>query len=131
MGLSKAYGVSHKERRLLRLSYSTKHQTSHSGSLFSDGSPPYDVSVLAVGEDVTPVKMHGDTHSARTEIPTAHIIGRSDAYREFSKVIVTLCNPQETKVFDHKGAHVVPRGQEAVEDLTAALNWVVDRAMYQ
>ena len=33
-------------------------------------------------------------------------------------------------MYDHKGAHVVPRGQEAMEDLTAALNWVVDRAMY-
>ncbi|KAL9067356.1 MAG: hypothetical protein Q9161_006964 [Pseudevernia consocians] len=95
------------------------------------GTPPFDVSALATGKNVTPIKMHGDTHSARIEIPTAHIIGRSDAYREFSKVIVTLCNPRETKVYDHKGAHIVPRGQEAMEDLTAALNWVVDRAMYR
>ncbi|CAD6587821.1 MAG: hypothetical protein ASARMPRED_003252 [Alectoria sarmentosa] len=100
-------------------------------AIFIGGTPPFDVSALAAGKDVIPVKMHGDTHSARIEIPTAHIIGRSDAYREFSKVIVTLCNPRETKVYDHKGAHVVPRGQEAMEDLTAALDWVVNRAMYQ
>lgn len=100
-------------------------------AVFIGGTPPYDVSALVAGKDLTPVKMHGDTHSARIEIPTAHIIGRSDAYREFSKVIATLCNPRETKVYDHKGAHIVPRGQEAMEDLTAALNWVVDRAMYR
>lgn len=90
-------------------------------AIFIGGTPPFDVSALASGRDVTPVKMHGDAHSARIQIPTAHIIGRSDAYREFSKIIVTLCNPRETKVYDHKGAHIVPRGKEAMEELTAAL----------
>ena len=59
------------------------------------------------------------------------MIGRKDAYREFSKAILGLCNPRKVKLYDHKGAHVVPRGQEAMEDLTTALNWVVDRATYQ
>lgn len=100
-------------------------------AVFIGGTQPFDVTALASGKDLQPTKMHGDTHSARINIPTAHVIGRSDAYREFSKALVGLCNPREVKVYDHKGAHVVPRGREAMEDLTAALNWVVDRAMYQ
>ena len=95
------------------------------------GTQPFDVKALASGKDSQPVRMHGDTHPARINIPTAHVIGRSDAYREHSKVLLGLCNPREVKVYDHKGAHVVPRGQEAMADLTAALNWVVERAMYQ
>ena len=100
-------------------------------AVFIGGTMPFDVSALASGKDSEPVKMRADTHSARINIPTAHVIGRSDAYREFSKAFLGLCNPREVKVYDHKGAHVVPRGQEAMEDLTAALNWVVNRAMYQ
>ena len=100
-------------------------------AVFIGGTQPFDVSALASGKDSKPVKMRADTHSARIDIPTAHVIGRSDAYREFSKAFVALCNPREVKVYDHKGAHIVPRGQEAMEDLTAALNWVVERAMYQ
>ena len=99
--------------------------------VFIGGGQPFDVSALATGKDSKPVKMRAETHSARIQIPTAHVIGRSDAYREFSKGVVALCNPREAKVYDHKGAHIVPRGQEAMEDLTAALNWVVERAMYQ
>ena len=100
-------------------------------AVFIGGTPPFDVSALASGKDSKPVKMCADTHTARIRIPTAHVIGRSDAYREFSKALLGLCDPREVKVYDHKGAHVVPRGQEAMADLTAALNWVVDRAMYQ
>lgn len=100
-------------------------------AVFIGGTQPYDVCALASGKDSKPVKMRADTHSARIEIPTAHVIGRSDAYREFSKAFLGMCNPREVKVYDHKGAHVVPRGQEAMEDLTAALNWVVDRVTYQ
>ena len=100
-------------------------------AVFIGGTQPYDVRALASGKDSKPVKMRADTHSARIEIPTAHVIGRSDAYREFSKAFLGMCNPREVKVYDHKGAHVVPRGQEAMEDLTAALNWVVDRVTYQ
>ena len=99
--------------------------------VFIGGGQPFDVTALATGKDSKPVKMRAETHSARIQIPTAHVIGRSDAYREFSKGFVALCNPREAKVYDHKGAHIVPRGQEAMEDLTAALNWVVERAMYQ
>ena len=100
-------------------------------AVFIGGGTPFDVRALASGKDSKPVRMRADTHSARIEIPTAHVIGRSDAYREFSKGLLGLCNPREAKVYDHKGAHVVPRGQEAMEDLTAALNWVVDRVTYQ
>ena len=100
-------------------------------AIFIGGTPPFDVAALASGKDTTPVKMRADTHSARIQIPTAHVMGRGDAYREFSKALLGLCNPREVKVYDHKGSHVVPRGQEAMEDLTAALNSVVDRAMYQ
>jgi len=100
-------------------------------AVFIGGTPPYDVSALAAGNDSKPVKMHPDTHAARIDIPTAHVMGRGDAYRELSKIILGLCNPREVKLYDHNGAHVVPRGQEAMGDLTAALNWVVDRATYQ
>lgn len=100
-------------------------------AVFIGGTQPYDVSALASGKDSKPVRMRPDTHSARIDIPTAHVIGRSDVYREFSKAFLGLCNPREVKVYDHKGAHIVPRGQEAMEDLTAALNWVVNRATYR
>lgn len=99
--------------------------------VFIGGGVPYDVDALATGKDSKPVKMRADTHSARINIPTAHVIGRGDAYREVAKGFVALCNPREVKVYDHKGSHIVPRGQEAMEDLTAALNWVVERAMYR
>ena len=100
-------------------------------AVFIGGTQPFDVAALAAGKDTQPVKMRAETHSARIQIPTAHVIGRSDAYREYSKAFLGLCNPREAKVYDHKGAHIVPRGQEAMEDLTSALNWVVDRATYQ
>lgn len=100
-------------------------------AVFISGTAPYDVSALAAGQDLKPVKMHADTHAARIGVPTAHVMGRGDAYREFSKVVLGLCDPRAVKVYDHNGAHVVPRGQEAMGDLTAALNWVVDRATYQ
>ncbi|KAF6226813.1 hypothetical protein HO173_012317 [Letharia columbiana] len=100
-------------------------------AVFSGGTKSFDVSALASGKISKPVKMCADTHSTRIRIPTAHVIGRSYACRKSSKAFLGLCNPREVKVYDHKGAHVVPRGQEAMEDLSAALNWVVDRAMYQ
>ena len=100
-------------------------------AVFIGGTQPYDVSALASGTDSKPVKMHPDTHSARIQIPTAHVMGRGDAFREASKDFLGLCNPREVKVYDHNGAHIVPRGQEAMEHLTAALNWVVNRAMYR
>ena len=100
-------------------------------AVFIGGTKSFDVSALASGKISKPVKMCAGTHSTRINVPTAHVIGRSDACRKSSKAFLELCNRREVKVCDHKGAHVVPRGQEAVEDLTAALNWVVDQAMYQ
>ena len=100
-------------------------------AVFIGSTVPWDISSLEATGNDHPRKMHGSTHSAKIDMPTAHIIGRSDAYRDFAKITHGLCNNSKAKVYDHHGAHVVPRGQDAMEDLTMALDWVVDRSTFQ
>ncbi|KAI4130749.1 MAG: hypothetical protein LQ338_001585 [Usnochroma carphineum] len=100
-------------------------------AIFIGGTPPWDTQELAAGQHLEGCKMLPDSYGAMVDLPTAHIIGRSDNLREAGKQLLALCNQRKAKVYDHNGAHGVPRGRAAMEELTAAMDWVVDRATFQ
>ena len=103
-------------------------------AVFIGGTQPWDIysTTSKYGNELHPLRpLYADKYSARIDIPTAHIMGRKDSYRESAKSLLALCNPRKAKVYDHQGSHTVPRGQTAMEDLTAAFDWVTDRATFQ
>lgn len=73
--------------------------------------------------------MAPETTAELIAIPTVHVIGRNDAYRDQARVLVRLCEQGKTKVVEHTGSHIVLRGQEAMEQLTAALDWANELAL--
>jgi len=83
-----------------------------------------------IGERIRQV--HPDTHSVRIDIPTAHIMGRRDEiFRQCAKLLLRLCNERKAKVYEHKGGHLIPRGQSAMDEMTAAVGWVIDRVIFE
>ena len=49
------------------------------------------------------------THGARIKIPTAHIFGATDQWREHSAATLQLCTGVSVRSFVHGGGHDVPR----------------------
>ncbi|KAK0510875.1 hypothetical protein JMJ35_006427 [Cladonia borealis] len=103
-------------------------------AVFIGGTQPWDIyePTSKYSKELQPLKpVCAAKYAARIDIPTAHIMGRKDIYRDGAKSLLALCNPQKAKVYDHQGSHMFPRGQTAMEDLTAAFDWVTDRATFQ
>ena len=97
-------------------------------AVFIGGAQPWDI----YDKELQPLRpVYAANYAARIDIPTAHIMGRKDLYREGAKSLLALCDARKAKVYDHQGSHMVPRGQTAMEDLTAAFDWVTDRATFQ
>ena len=103
-------------------------------AVFIGGFPPWDIYGATNHGDkgTTPLRpVLPITHAARIDIPTVHIMGRKDGYRVHAKFLLGLCNERKAKVYDHQGSHMIPRGEMAMENLTSALNWVIDRSIFQ
>ena len=103
-------------------------------AVFIGGTQPWDIysPTSEYGKDLQPLRpVYAAKYTARINIPTAHIMGRKDIFREGSKSLLALCDARKAKVYDHQGSHMVPRGKTAMEDLTAAFDWVTDRAIFQ
>lgn len=69
---------------------------------------------------------HPDVDDVRISIPTAHVHGRKDSWRQHSRQLVGLCDRSKAKVFEHGGGHEVPR--DAQEDLCDLFEDLVARA---
>ena len=100
-------------------------------AIFIGGTPPWHTEAFAAAKELGYCKILPESRQSAIDVPTAHIIGRGDSLREAGKLLLSSCNQRKAKVYDHNGAHGVPRGQAAMEELTAALDWVVDRATFQ
>lgn len=101
-------------------------------AVFVGSGLPFD---LRAGEQGTggmdaPLRtMMPETTAERIDIPTVHVIGRNDVWRDQARVLVRLCDESKARVVEHAGSHIVPRGQEAMEQLTAALDWANELAL--
>ena len=103
-------------------------------AVFIGGTQPWDIysPTSEYGKELQPLRpVYAAKYTARINIPTAHIMGRKDIFREGAKSLLALCDARKAKVYDHQGSHMVPRGKTAMEDLTAAFDWVTDRAIFQ
>ena len=103
-------------------------------AVFIGGTQPWDIyeTTSKYSKELQPLRpVHAAKYASRINILTAHVMGRKDIYRESAKTLLALCNPQKAKLHDHQGSHMFPRGQTAMRDLTAAFDWVTDRATVQ
>lgn len=103
-------------------------------AVFICGTQPWDIygPTSKYSKESQPLRpVYAANHAARIDIPTAHIMGRKDLFRESAKSLLALCDARKAKIYDHQGSHMFPRGQTAMEDLTAAFDWVTDRATFQ
>ena len=103
-------------------------------AVFIGGTQPWDIygPTSKRSKESQPLRpVYAANYTARIDIPTAHIMGRKDIFRDSAKSLLALCDARKAKVYDHQGSHMFPRGQTAMEDLTAAFDWVTDRATFQ
>jgi hypothetical protein len=54
-------------------------------------------------------------------VPTAHIFGSNDKFRDASWNVSQVCNRQTREVFEHSGDHEIPRNPVAVADKSTPL----------
>jgi predicted esterase len=62
------------------------------------------------------------------QIPTVHIIGSKDPYREESLGLTRICDHRTRVVLDHKGGHEVPRGNTAVSAMASCISKALETA---
>lgn len=55
--------------------------------------------------------MSSDVMSAAIAIPTLHVIGLKDGFRDFSRDLVKQCTPSNARVVNLSTGHEVPKGR--------------------
>ena len=56
--------------------------------------------------------MSSDVMSAAISIPTLHVIGLKDGFRDFSRDLVKQCTPSHARVVNLPTGHEVPKGRD-------------------
>jgi hypothetical protein len=54
-------------------------------------------------------RMHPDHDTVRLQVPTAHILGRTDFAYEGGKKLRDLCELRYSHTWEHSGGHTIPR----------------------
>ncbi|KAI1099775.1 serine hydrolase FSH [Jackrogersella minutella] len=66
----------------------------------------------------------------KIRIPTVHVWGENDALFPTSVQLAGFCDPYIRKIYTHQGAHVVPQGEEEVDELASLIDWCIHRAAW-
>lgn len=65
------------------------------------------------------------------DIPTVHIIGKKDTEYVAGIELSQLCKQEQREVLEFDGGHEVPMGRKVVSEMTAAVERVIDRALFR
>lgn len=71
--------------------------------------------------DHTIRRFHADNDLVRLEIPTAHIVGKTDPYMRQGLELHRLCDPQWSTLYEHPEGHIVPRSSNVNMQIAAAI----------
>lgn len=75
-------------------------------------------------------RFHHDHDTMRIGIPTAHVIGKEDGYREQSYALLKLCNPALAVSMEHPGDHEVPRTAEVTRAIADVIQRTITRSEF-
>ncbi|KAJ5151388.1 uncharacterized protein N7482_010640 [Penicillium canariense] len=96
------------------------------GRLESDRDDPWTLPAInpcdAFGLDLTRFP-----ESCRLHLPTVHIYGRQDPRCPSAWQLALLSDPTDRLVYDHGGAHEIPRTTRVSEAIAGAVAWLDDR----
>ena len=79
--------------------------------------------------------MSSDVMSAAISIPTLHVIGLKDGFREFSRDLVKQCAPSNARVVNLSTGHEVPKGRGLetvaleIEEALAMISLAAERSI--
>lgn len=77
-----------------------------------------------------PTAWHPLWDAPRIDIPTAHIIGAKDSWMPQSLLLKELCVEGQSRLFDHRGGHEVPRSETVAKGIADCIVWAADKANF-
>lgn len=75
-------------------------------------------------------RFHPDFDKLRIKIPTAHIYGALDPWREQSRKLVDMCEQSVMSSYEHSGGHEVPRARDVSEKIRAVIEQVMSKSLF-
>lgn len=77
-----------------------------------------------------PCVLHPDLYKPRLPFPTLHVRAKNDppALRQSSLVTESFCLPKWRRSFEHSAVHGLPRSVVDVQDMAAAMRWVIEQS---
>jgi serine hydrolase FSH1 len=82
-------------------------------------------------EDYTTRRMHPDRDLVRLQIPTAHILGKTDWAYEGGKKLRELCDLDYVESWEHAGGHTIPRFGVDVMKVKQVIEKTVSRSEFR
>jgi len=73
------------------------------------------------------LRYHPSTHTQRIQIPTVHVVGAKDSYREQGMDLASLCSARKAQMVAHQGGHEMPRDAATVARAAEAIYEAVER----
>ena len=66
-----------------------------------------------------------DSFPCKIQIPTLHVIGTNDPFQDYSKELITLCDPEQLEVVVSDSGHEIPRSDKGLESVIEAFEMIV------
>ena len=77
-----------------------------------------------------PTAWHPLWDAPRIDMPTAHIIGAKDLWMPQSLLLKEFCVEGQSRLFDHRGGHEVPRSETVAKGIADCIVWAADKANF-
>lgn len=77
-----------------------------------------------------PTAWHPLWDDPRIDMPTAHIIGAKDSWMPQSLLLKDFCVESQSRLFDHRGGHEVPRSESVAKGIADCIVWAADKANF-
>lgn len=97
-------------------------------------TPDYDIAFFKHRQaDKVPRLLHPSLTEARIRMPTVHYTGERDhsAMVEQSLVVMSMCDRNTARVFQHSGGHAVPAKPDEVKRLVRDIEWAAAESSSQ
>jgi hypothetical protein len=73
------------------------------------------------------LRYHPSTHLQRLRLPTVHVVGMNDGYKDHGDNLYKMCDPNYATLIMHDGGHQLPRGVTSVTKVASAIMRAVEQ----
>ena len=77
-----------------------------------------------------PKAWHPLWDTSRIDMPTAHIIGAKDPWMPQSLLLKDFCVESQSRMYDHRGGHEVPRSETVARGIADCILWAADKVNF-